>query len=167
LHQFFSLHRPLLLLGNPPAIFQTAPNGIALGAPPPPPEPAHAKNGLEGIFNPFIDTTPDADAETARQLSRSITMSKVGGQNDWETALRRLGLNLEQTLEHKETKIQMEKDWTDVVMDSTKRKRRKKMKKHKYVFFIHLWIHILTALSSTPRLKKRRRLTRSTRLRLR
>lgn len=87
------------------------------------------------MFNPFIDTAPDADAETARQLSRSITLSKVGGQHEWEAVLQKLGFNSEQTVEHEATKVQMEKDWTDVVMDSTKRKRRKKMKKHKYAHF--------------------------------
>lgn len=58
-------------------------------------------------------------------------MNRAGGVVDWENTLRRLGLDVEEEAERVGSKVQMEKEWQDVLMDSTKRKRRKKMKKHK------------------------------------
>jgi hypothetical protein len=73
-------------------------------------------------------------------------MNKAGGIVEWEGALRSLGLDVEMDPERAEMRERMEKEWEDVLMDSTKRKKRKKMRNHK--------------------LKKRRRLTRSSRLKI-
>lgn len=85
----------------------------------------------------------DADADTARQLTRALTMNIAGGVYDWENTLRELGLDLSLEPTRISTQEQMDRDWHEheALMDSTKRKRRKKMKKHK--------------------LKKRRRLNRA------
>lgn len=102
--------------------------------------------GTTGSSDAFM---VDADAETARLLSRALTMTKAGATVSWEETLKTLGLDVAKEAERANLQQQFEKDWEnveDVKMDSTKRKRRKKMKKHK--------------------LKKRRRATRSERLRL-
>lgn len=78
-----------------------------------------------------MDTSPEGDAETARQLSRALAVNKAGPTVAWEKALRKLGLDVEMEPERVVMREQMEKDWSEVMMDSTKRKRRKKMKKHK------------------------------------
>ena len=86
----------------------------------------------------------DADAEAARQLTRALTMSQAGATIAWENTLRHLGLDPAKDEERVGLQERFEKEWSEVLMDSTKRKRRKKMKKHK--------------------LKKRRRATRTERL---
>ena len=75
----------------------------------------------------------DADAAAARQLSRALVMTHAGASVAWEDTLRRLGLDLEKDADRIQTRAQMNREWEEVMMDSTKRKRRKKMKKHKYV----------------------------------
>ena len=82
------------------------------------------------LFDDHMETSPEGDAETARQLSRALAVNKAGSTVAWEKALRMLGLDVEMELERVVMREQMEKDW-EVMMDSTKRKRRKKMKKHK------------------------------------
>lgn len=77
-----------------------------------------------------METSPEGDAETARQLSRALAVNKAAPTVAWEKALRMLGLDVEMEPERVVMREQMEKDW-EVMMDSTKRKRRKKMKKHK------------------------------------
>jgi len=73
----------------------------------------------------------DADAEAARQLTRALTMSKAGASIAWEDTLRHLGLDVTQSADRVGLAEQLAKEKHDVLMDSTKRKRRKKMKKHK------------------------------------
>jgi hypothetical protein len=124
LHQFFSLGRPLLGLNQPGASVFDAVSSTAFLA--------HAKSAestLEG--SEAEESSAEADAHTARQLSHAIVMNRVGSAIAFDAALARLGL-----------------DTTDlaVQMDSVKRKRRSKMKKHK--------------------LRKRRKLQRATRLKL-
>ncbi|KAF8350496.1 hypothetical protein F5887DRAFT_939503 [Amanita rubescens] len=164
--QFFSMHRPLLSLPDPPSIFspsttsdntffalQSSPSEDPLFTSDTSNLPAPPSNILSSVFNSsainafddFSETFPEGDVETARQLTRALAMSKAGSMVEWEKTLRMLGLDPEMEPERVVMREQMEKDW-EVMMDSTKRKRRKKMKKHK--------------------LKKRRRLTRSTRLKI-
>ncbi|KAF4578916.1 glycosylphosphatidylinositol anchor biosynthesis [Pleurotus pulmonarius] len=147
LHQFFALHRPLLHLSDPSMLLQAAPARGPLYASkagdtdPLPPPPPVGKYGA--VFEDNSVFSAEADAETARQLMRALTINRAGSTAAWEETMKGLGLTVEmdsQTLE------QMERDWNDVMMDSTKRKRRKKMKKHK--------------------LKKRRRATRASRIKI-
>ncbi|KAF4603756.1 glycosylphosphatidylinositol anchor biosynthesis [Pleurotus pulmonarius] len=132
LHQFFALHRPLLHLSDPSMLLQAAPARGPLYASkagdtdPLPPPPPVGKYGA--VFEDNSVFSAEADAETARQLMRALTINRAGSTAAWEETMKGLGLTVEmdsQTLE------QMERDWNDVMMDSTKRKRRKKMKKHK------------------------------------
>lgn len=122
LHRFFALHRPCLLLNQPTtSLFESAPTTTMSspgGAPPP--------ASLGTIDDPPM-ATPEADADAARQLSRALVMNRVGNLTDWEDALARFGLQ--------EVKEPAPPVPAGISMDSTKRKRRKKMKKHKYVLF--------------------------------
>ncbi|KIM48749.1 hypothetical protein M413DRAFT_437927 [Hebeloma cylindrosporum] len=146
IHQFFSLHRPLLLISQPGTIFRPAPPNHPIFSPPQEQpeakEPAYLKYGLDAPLDPFID----ADAEAARQLTRALTMSKAGSMLAWENTLKHLGIDVSKDADRMNLQQQFDKEWEEVLLDSTKRKRRKKMKKHK--------------------LRKRRRATRSERLRL-
>ncbi|TFK30171.1 hypothetical protein FA15DRAFT_631167 [Coprinopsis marcescibilis] len=154
LHQFFSLHRPLLLVHNPASLFTPGPSFDSVFT-----VSGQVKLGQEAsgqqtrqpssVFDDFpTDTSIDADAEAARQLARGLTMNRAAPAIAWEDTLRRLGLDPQQDPERVSMQEQMDRDWEDVqiVLDSTKRKRRKKMKKHK--------------------LKKRRKATRASRLKL-
>lgn len=58
-------------------------------------------------------------------------MSKASATVSWEDTLKSLGLDVSKEADRITLKQQFEQDWEDVLMDSTKRKRRKKMKKHK------------------------------------
>lgn len=101
LHSFFSLHRPLLLLPNPVAtLFK-------------PPPPSHSNANAAAPEEHHDD--PEADADTARMLSRAQVVHRVGSETQWTEVISRLGLETENT----------------VYMDSVKRKRRKKISKHK------------------------------------
>lgn len=116
LHRFFSQHRPCLLLNQPTnSLFESAP-GFLTSAPTIPQAP------LNTLDDPPV-ASAEADADTARQLSRSLVMSRVQNVVEWETALARLGLE--------EVKEPIPPIPEEISMDSTKRKRRKKMKKHK------------------------------------
>lgn len=115
LHQFFSLHRPLLLLDRPTStLFQPssteslAPASLSVDDPP--------------------EASPEADADTARQLSRTLVINRVGSAVDWEKTLQRLGWESDPSVY---LDISNEFVSSSIAMDSTKRKRRKKMKKHK------------------------------------
>lgn len=120
LHRFFALHRPCLLLNQPAsALFEPVKANTNSIIPPSP---------LGTIDDPPV-ASPEADSDAARQLSRSLVMSRVGNTVDWEHALARLGLG--------EAKLLDMPTSSNVTMDSVKRKRRKKMKKHKYVFYCH------------------------------
>ena len=128
LHQFFSLHRPLLTLGQVPA---TLFDSHASPFPPPPPAPAH---GLGLGASPFADealqpfAAGDADADAARQLARAMVVNRVGASLAWEETLRRLGLD---DAAGRAEEVSLAEAEFDAYMDSTKRKKRKKMKKHK------------------------------------
>ena len=131
IHQFFSLHRPLLLISQPGTIFRTAPPNHPIFSPPEqqpePKEQPYHKYGLDAPLDPFID----ADAEAARQLTRALTMSKAGSMLAWENTLKHLGLDVSKEADRMNLQQQFDKEWEEVLLDSTKRKRRKKMKKHK------------------------------------
>ncbi|KAG9123775.1 hypothetical protein FRC07_014004 [Ceratobasidium sp. 392] len=126
LHSFFSLDRPMLLLSQPVSrLFET---GL------PPQLPRAQLTDQDGAGE------TDADADAARALSHALVMSRVRGAVDWKAALERLGVEASSAADARE-----EADLA-VLMDSVKRKRRKKITKHKY--------------------KKRRKLQRSERRRL-
>ncbi|KAJ8078972.1 hypothetical protein PM082_013256 [Marasmius tenuissimus] len=152
LHEFFSLHRPLLLLPNPSSILASAPaNGTSIFSQSLPPSTG-TPNATSSPYQRILEDIPpevsyEADAETARNLTRAMTMSRLGSTVAWEATLQKLGLVTHTQAEQAELQERLQKEYRDVVMDSVKRKRRKKMKKHK--------------------LKKRRRATRSERLRMR
>ena len=114
LHNFFALHRPCLLLNQPTsALFESAQTAA-------PSAPA-----VDTIDNP-PEASADADADAARQLSRALVINRVGGMVDWEAALQRLGTSILDSAVPAESSAGVE-------LDSTKRKRRRKMKKHKCV----------------------------------
>ena len=127
-HQFFSLHRPLLLISDPSSIFRPVPpNHSILDALQ---LPTAAPQNPFG-FDPALEPSVDADAEAARQLTRALTMNKAGATVSWEDTLKYLGLDVAQEADRVNLQQQFDKEWKEVMMDSTKRKRRKKMKKHK------------------------------------
>jgi hypothetical protein len=126
-HQFFSLHRPLLLISHPASIFRPVlPNHSIFD----PLQSSTAQQNPLG-FDPSSEPSVDADAEAARQLTRALTMNKAGATVSWEDTLKHLGLDVTQEADRVNLQQQFDKDWREVMMDSTKRKRRKKMKKHK------------------------------------
>lgn len=123
LHQFFSLHRPLLLLAHPSAILESPPpTAAAFEQPQPYAGPSVLDEAVESM---------DADADAARQLTRSLTMSHAGATVAWEATLRRLGIDVDKDAERVGLRQQWDREWQEVLLDSVKRKRRKKMKKHK------------------------------------
>ncbi|EAU88862.2 hypothetical protein CC1G_01235 [Coprinopsis cinerea okayama7 len=138
LHQFFALHRPLLLLNNSPSLFTSGPSLESIlstsGQVQPRQESETQAQQPLSVFDDFpADASIDADAEAARQLARGLTLNKAGPAVAWEDTLKRLGLDPSRDPERVTMQEQMDKDWEDVqiLLDSTKRKRRKKMKKHK------------------------------------
>ena len=151
LHQFFALHRPLVLSQPPTALFDTPPT-LALG-PAPPRAPTTAAASQATLDDP-PETTPEADADTARLLARTQAMNAVGSAVSWEATLRRLGL--------KPAEVDVAAlEGLAVELDSTKRKRRKKMKKHKYVNLVQFYFrHPDRCIHH--RLTKRRRVRRLT-----
>ena len=127
-HQFFSLHRPLLLISQPTSIFRPVPpNHSMFDALQSPTAAPQNPLGLDPASEPSVD----ADAEAARQLTRALTMNKAGATISWEDTLKYLGLDVAQEADRVNLQQQFDKEWREVMMDSTKRKRRKKMKKHK------------------------------------
>jgi hypothetical protein len=68
-------------------------------------------------LEPSEEPSMEADAHTARELSHALVVNRVGAAVDFDAVLRRLGLETGTDLQ--------------VYLDSTKRKRRSKMKKHK------------------------------------
>ncbi|KAI0822855.1 hypothetical protein BC628DRAFT_1387966 [Trametes gibbosa] len=123
LHQFFSLHRPLLTLSQPPSSLFETHSSLFPVAPNPPPETTKYGNMEESL-----EVSPEADADAARQLARAMVVNRIGASLAWEDTLKQLGLDL--TTGRAEEVSQAEAEF-EVYMDSTKRKRRKKMKKHK------------------------------------
>ncbi|KAJ7709683.1 hypothetical protein B0H17DRAFT_1155577 [Mycena rosella] len=142
--QFFALHRPLLLLPDPPAVFRSPPPATPLFQPPRPDAAAGAPAPDEAVDDAVVPG--DADAEAARQLTRALTMTRAGATVAWDNTLRRLGLDVDLAARDLQA-AEWDQDWEDILADSVKRKRRKKMKKHK--------------------LRKRRKLTRASRIKLR
>lgn len=142
IHQFFSLHRPLLLISNPPSMFTPPPASAPLlrsssldsltsktiGGDVLSPSPSGVLN-LDGTYGYNVNV--DEDVETARQLHYVITKNRVGAVAEWETVLKKMGLDMSQDAERVQLREQMDKEWEEVLMDSVKRKRKKKMKKHK------------------------------------
>ncbi|KDQ11645.1 hypothetical protein BOTBODRAFT_177047 [Botryobasidium botryosum FD-172 SS1] len=102
LHSFFSLHRPLLLLPNPVSTLFKSP-------------PASTSSNASAASVEEHHEDPEADADTARMLSRAMVMHQVGANARWGSVLNQLGLESEGT----------------IYMDSVKRKRKKKISKHK------------------------------------
>ncbi|KAI0056453.1 hypothetical protein BV25DRAFT_1842312 [Artomyces pyxidatus] len=136
LHQFFALHRPLVLTQPATALFEASP-----AFDPAAPRRAAPAEQQTSVLDDPPEASPEADADAARQLARALVMNTVGGAVQFEDALRRLGLDLSVGRESVTDVSELQVD-----MDSTKRKRRKKMKKHK--------------------LKKRRKASRAERLKI-
>lgn len=85
---------------------------------------------LNGMYGDSAIVT-DEDAEAMRQLHHAITVTRAGATVDWEKTLKMLGIDVSQESERVSPQEQRDREWEEVMMDSTKRKRRKKMKKHK------------------------------------
>lgn len=147
LHQFFSLHRPLLLHAQPTSIiFESPPQPLHLFDPPPPEGEVPRRPTHLGTLDDPPEASPEADADAARQLARALVMNRVGGAISWQDALTKLGLDGNTKEGRAELAKEWAKEWETVYADSVKRKRKKKMKKHK--------------------LKKRRRAQRSQKMKL-
>ena len=141
LHNFFSDHRPLLLLSQPSSsIFESWPD-LKLSNNPDPEVSRHQSllNHLGGInLEDPPEATPEEDADTARLLNRALVVNRLGGTVSWEETLAKLGV-VEESMglaemgmgAHDVVDVEVSMDGFDAYMDSTKRKRRKKMKKHK------------------------------------
>lgn len=143
LHHFFALHRPYLLLNQPTSV-------LFESASPPQTSSSKAPVCMGTIDDPPV-ASPEADADSARQIGRALVLNRVGNTVNWSKALARLG-QLEEA-------APLPSEVIGINLDSTKRKRRKKMKKHKYVIFLYLSSSILINWSCyvCVRLKKRRR----------
>ncbi|KAF8211965.1 hypothetical protein K438DRAFT_1957758 [Mycena galopus ATCC 62051] len=135
LHQFFSLHRPLLLLPDPPSILASPPPNVPLF--PHPQQAAYKWSCSSSVLDELgmigagdAIKTVDPDAEAARQLTRALTMTRAGATVSWENTLRRLGLDVDSAAQDLRAE-EWNQEWEDILADSVKRKRRKKMKKHK------------------------------------
>ncbi|KAG1877748.1 hypothetical protein DFJ58DRAFT_752541 [Suillus subalutaceus] len=136
LHQFFSLHRPLLLLSQPPStIFESAPPDVPLFQSP----EEIPKTQLQSGQFPTLDEPPESsfetDADAARQLGHALVMNRVGGIVSWQNTLAKLGLGGETAGDSAVNAKESAQEWVTIYADSTKRKKRKKMKKHKYVSY--------------------------------
>ncbi|KAG6335206.1 hypothetical protein ID866_3877 [Astraeus odoratus] len=142
LHQFFSLHRPLLLLSQPPStIFETVDPSVSLF-----PTSSSQLNPHSASLTTIDDppeSSPEADVDAARLLAHTLVVNRVGATMAWQDALSRLGLIKESTVSDLTLAKESAQEWVSIHADSTRRKKRKKMKKHK--------------------LKKRRRLSRAAR----
>jgi hypothetical protein len=124
LHHFFSLHRPLLLVPLATStLFESPSASFDQATSPSPPEVAASP------FDDMPDTPADADADAARQLARALALNRVGGWIDWEQTLARLGDA--DSIRALESSSAVEGTGVGVNLDSTKRKKRKKMSKHK------------------------------------
>lgn len=92
------------------------------------PTPAEGAN-IEPQRNSEEFEPEDKDATAALQLNRALIMHRAGAKVAWDNTLRELGVKVDPDPDL----IEMERwnKWEEAMMDSTKRKRRKKMKKHK------------------------------------
>ncbi|KAI0345352.1 hypothetical protein BDW22DRAFT_1022353 [Trametopsis cervina] len=138
LHQFFSLYRPLLTISQPTSsIFESTTSPFLY------PPAADADAARRGIIDEPPEASPESDADAARVLARALVSSRVGAALSWQDTLRRLGLD--ESKGHAEEVQQAQVEF-DMYMDSTRRKRRKKMKKHKCVgitFLLYINAHSL------------------------
>ncbi|THU77809.1 hypothetical protein K435DRAFT_701540 [Dendrothele bispora CBS 962.96] len=130
LHQFFSLHRPLLLLSEPSSILASAPPS-SVSSLNDPSRLVERKPKVPNLFDNPPESSLEGDAEAARQLTYTLTMNRAGAAAEWEATLKRLGLDVTEDADRVGLQERLDKEIRDVLMDSTKRKRRKKMKKHK------------------------------------
>ncbi len=128
LHQFFSQHRPLVLSQPASSLFDSS-KSLILGTAAHQASPSPSQTGSPTIDNP-PETTPEADADTARLLARSLAMNAVSTSVSWDATMRRLGLG---PAEGERSAESVALEDLAVRLDSTQRKRRKKMKKHKCV----------------------------------
>lgn len=151
LHQFFSLHRPLLLLPTPSSILTSAPANLDLSDLN---ATADVNSAHSSLLDEFPEASMDADAAAARQLTRAFTINHAGATVAWEDTLRRLGLDVDQDAERVNMQRQWSREWQEIMMDSTKRKRRKKMKKHKSVIAIKLFIPCSSYFASRMQAEK-------------
>ncbi|KAH7889561.1 hypothetical protein F5I97DRAFT_1934445 [Phlebopus sp. FC_14] len=132
LHQFFSLHRPLLLLSQPSSIIFDSVDPFT----PLFPVSKHQDDGQShavpfGTIDDPPESSPEADADAARQLAHTLVMNRVASAMDWQNTLSRLGLSADGTEGDMALAKESAQKWVGIHADSTKRKRRKKMKKHK------------------------------------
>lgn len=89
------------------------------------------------------DLSPEADAEAARLLARALVVHRVGSTLDWENVLAHLG-DKESMLNRRAVEDEIVRG--RILMDSTKRKRRKKMTKHKCVVSFSFETHVSPTL---------------------
>jgi len=123
LHQFFSLHRPLLTLSQPTtALFERPPVPFSLSF------LSQGRSASYADFDNPPESSPESDADASRQLARAVVVNRVAPAVAWEDALKRLGLDV---AEGRAEEINAAKADYDMYLDSTKRKRKRKMKKHK------------------------------------
>lgn len=121
LHQFFSLHRPLLLASQPAStIFESSPHPFAF-----PPKSTHAS---PDIFAEPPEPSAEDDADTARQLARAMVVNRISASMSWEHTLQRLGVDV---FKGREEEVNLAEAEFQVYLDSTKRKRKNKMRTHK------------------------------------
>ncbi|KAJ7047033.1 hypothetical protein C8F04DRAFT_1062513 [Mycena alexandri] len=163
LHQFFSMHRPLLLLADPPSILRSPHPAQPLF--PRPSYEAHSRLPDSILGNPHEPMEPpvDSDAEAARQLTRALTITRAGATISWDNTLRRLGMDVDLAARDLRAR-EWDQEWEDILADSTKqilaeqqilaesmhqiltdstkRKRRKKMKKHKYARIFQIFLFL-------------------------
>ena len=137
LHHFFSLHRPLLLLNQPiSTIFEAVDPSTPLSI--------SEDQGHNDLRPPFAtldnppESSPDADADAARQLAHTLVMNRVGGAVSWQQVLSQFGLSTKYSESDMTGAKETAQEWVTIHADSTRRKKRKKMKKHKYVSFLSL-----------------------------
>lgn len=132
LHQFFSLHRPLLLLSQPSSIiFESAPHDTPLVQPSEELPKTLLQSGQFASLEDPPESSFETDADAARQLAHTLVMNHVGGIMSWQNTLERLGLDGESTQSSAVNAKESAQEWFTIYADSTKRKKRKKMKKHK------------------------------------
>lgn len=129
LHQFFSLHRPLLLHAQPAsAIFESHPQPVGMFGAPTSEDKAPVSLGT--LDDP-PEASADADADAARLLARALVMNRVGATISWENTLEKLGLEGNSEAGRAQMAKEWAREWDTLYADSVKRKKKKKMKKHK------------------------------------
>jgi len=114
------------VLSQPATVLFDSSATLALDPAPPQAHGTASALAAQATLEDPPETTPEADADTARLLARTLAMNAVNSAVSWDATLRRLGLNPAEN-------TTLEGDVID--LDSTKRKRRRKMKKHKCVKF--------------------------------